>query len=111
MDYTSKFEAFKEMDLSLDLTRGKPSADQLDLSNSLVKYGENDLTLNGLDLRNYGEIKGLESCRALGAEVLGCKKDYVWSGGNSSLSLMSQFLTFLFVLLKDRKTKFDFILP
>ena len=97
MDYTSKFEAFKEMDLSLDLTRGKPSAEQLDLSNSLVKYGENDLTLNGLDLRNYGEIKGLESCRALGAEVLGCKKDYVWSGGNSSLSLMSQFLTFLFV--------------
>ena len=97
MDYTSKFEAFKEMDLSLDLTRGKPSADQLDLSNSLVKYDENDLTLNGLDLRNYGEIKGLESCRALGAEVLGCKKDYVWSGGNSSLSLMSQFLTFLFV--------------
>ena len=97
MDYTSKFEAFKEMDLSLDLTRGKPSADQLDLSNSLVKYDENDLTLNGLDLRNYGEIKGLESCRELGAEVLGCKKDYVWSGGNSSLSLMSQFLTFLFV--------------
>lgn len=97
MDYTSKFEAFKEMDLSLDLTRGKPSADQLDLSNSLVKYDENDLTLNGLDLRNYGEIKGLESCRALGSEVLGCKKDYVWSGGNSSLSLMSQFLTFLFV--------------
>ena len=97
MDYTSKFEAFKEMDLSLDLTRGKPSAEQLDLSNSLVKYGENDLTLNGLDLRNYGEIKGLESCRGLGAEVLGCKKDYVWSGGNSSLSLMSQFLTFLFV--------------
>ena len=59
MDYTSKFEAFKEMDLSLDLTRGKPSADQLDLSNSLVKYDENDLILNGLDLRNYGEIKGL----------------------------------------------------
>ena len=53
MDYTSKFEAFKEMDLSLDLTRGKPSADQLDLSNSLVKYDENDLILNGLDLRNY----------------------------------------------------------
>jgi DNA-binding transcriptional MocR family regulator len=97
MDYTSKFEAFKEMDLSLDLTRGKPSADQLDLSNSLVNFDENDLTSNGLDLRNYGEIKGLESCRALGAEVLGCKKDYVWSGGNSSLSLMSQFLTFLFV--------------
>jgi DNA-binding transcriptional MocR family regulator len=85
------------MDLSLDLTRGKPSADQLDLSNSLVNFDENDLTSNGLDLRNYGEIKGLESCRALGAEVLGCKKDYVWSGGNSSLSLMSQFLTFLFV--------------
>ena len=97
MDYTSKFEAFKEMDLSLDLTRGKPSADQLDLSNSLVNSDENDLTSNGLDLRNYGGIKGLESCRALGAEVLGCKKDYVWSGGNSSLSLMSQFLTFLFV--------------
>ena len=33
----------------------------------------------GLDLRNYGEIKGLESCRELGAQILNCDKDLVWA--------------------------------
>jgi DNA-binding transcriptional MocR family regulator len=92
MDYFSKFE-----NLSLDLTRGKPSSDQLDLSNSLMNQTDEVSEFEGLDLRNYGEIQGLESCRELGAQILNCDKDLVWAGGNSSLSLMSQFLTFMFV--------------
>ena len=97
MDYFSKFEELKSENLSLDLTRGKPSSDQLDLSNSLMNLTDEVSEFEGLDLRNYGQIKGLESCRELGAQILNCDKDLVWAGGNSSLSLMSQFLTFLFV--------------
>ena len=97
MDYFSKFEELKSENLSLDLTRGKPSSDQLDLSNSLMNLTDEVSEFEGLDLRNYGEIKGLESCRELGAQILNCEKDLVWAGGNSSLSLMSQFLTFMFV--------------
>ena len=97
MDYLSKFEELKSENLSLDLTRGKPSSDQLDLSNSLTDLTDEASEFEGLDLRNYGEIKGLESCRELGAQILNCDKDLVWAGGNSSLSLMSQFLTFMFV--------------
>ena len=97
MDYLSKFEELKSENLSLDLTRGKPSSDQLDLSNSLMNQIDEASEFEDLDLRNYGEIKGLESCRELGAQILNCDKDLVWAGGNSSLSLMSQFLTFMFV--------------
>ena len=97
MDYLSKFEELKSENLSLDLTRGKPSSDQLDLSNSLMNLTHEVSEFEGLDLRNYGQIKGLESCRELGAQILNCDKDLVWAGGNSSLSLMSQFLTFMFV--------------
>mgnify|MGYP000620522014 CR=1 FL=1 len=42
MDYFSKFEELKSKELSLDLTRGKPSSDQLDLSNELINFSEND---------------------------------------------------------------------
>ena len=97
MDYFSKFEELISENLSLDLTRGKPSSDQLDLSNSLMNQTDKVSEFEGLDLRNYGQIKGLESCRELGAQILNCDKDLVWAGGNSSLSLMSQFLTFMFV--------------
>ena len=97
MDYLSKFDELKSKDLSLDLTRGKPSSEQLDLSNELANFSDNSFLSDGVDLRNYGEIKGLDSCRALGSDILGCSKEYVWAGGNSSLSLMSQFLSFLFV--------------
>lgn len=96
MDYSEKFEELKAKNLSLDLTRGKPSSDQLDLSNRLENATEQLTDINGLDLRNYGEIKGLKSCRDLGAKILGCSPDLVWAGGNSSLALMAQYMTFLF---------------
>ena len=97
MDYIAKFEELKSKNLSLDLTRGKPSADQLDLSNDLAVFAGNHFLSDGFDIRNYGEIKGIDGCRELGSRILGCSKDYIWAGGNSSLSLMSQFLSFLFV--------------
>ena len=97
MDYISTFEELKSKNLSLDLTRGKPSPDQLDLSNNLAVFKGNHFVSDGVDIRNYGEIKGLDGCLELGSKILGCSKEYIWAGGNSSLSLMSQFLSFLFV--------------
>ena len=97
MEYSAKFEELKSKNLSLDLTRGKPSSAQLDLSNAMGELMVENLDEDGLDIRNYGEITGLASCRKLGSQILGCTEDLVWAGGNSSLSLMSQYLSFLYV--------------
>ncbi len=56
MDYISLFEELKSRRLSLDLTRGKPSSDQLDLSKDLVNLAENDFIYDGVDIRNYGGV-------------------------------------------------------
>ena len=86
MDYFSKFEELKSENLSLDLTRGKPSSDQLDLSNSLMETSENLAMFESLDLRNYGEIKGIDSCRDLGAKILICDTKYAVMGSFNWLS-------------------------
>ena len=91
----TKHENFKLNALSLDLTRGKPSSEQLNLSNILDGALKDNYTSNeGIDTRNYGNIQGLPGMRSFGAELLGVKKDEVIVGGNSSLSLM--YLTLLF---------------
>ena len=95
MEYLSRFEELKSQKLNLDLTRGKPSGDQLDLSSSIDSIKLNEYSSDGIDVRNYGEIKGLHECRELGSKILGCSKEYVWAGGNSSLSLMFQYLSYL----------------
>ena len=95
MEYLSRFEELKSQKLNLDLTRGKPSGDQLDLSSSIDSIKLNEYSSDGIDVRNYGEIKGLSECRELGSKILGCNKEYVWAGGNSSLSLMFQYLSYL----------------
>ena len=95
MEYLSQFEELKNRNLSLDLTRGKPARDQLDLSTSIDYIEINDYGSDQADLRNYGLVKGLSECRELGSEILGCGKEYVWAGGNSSLTLMSQYLSYL----------------
>ena len=90
-----KHEAFKATALNLDLTRGKPSASQLDLSNILDgAIKGNYITKGGIDTRNYGNLAGLPEMRALGAELLGVDNNEVIVGGSSSLSLM--YLTLLF---------------
>ena len=86
----------KTRQLKLDLTRGKPDESQLDLSSDLEGILQGQTIVDGVDIRNYGEPQGLDSCRELGAEILGCDKAYVLAGGNSSLTLMSQYVSSLF---------------
>ncbi len=75
--------------LDLDLTRGKPSADQLALSDALDGILDGDYTASdGTDTRNYGGLRGIPEARTLGAEIMGLRPDQVIAAGNSSLTLM-----------------------
>lgn len=73
--------------LQLDMTRGKPSSLQLDLSNALLNT--NSYTdSSGVDCRNYGGLDGLADMKALFGEILQIPSEHVIIGGNASLSLM-----------------------
>ena len=62
-----RYEDFKLQNLKLDMSRGKPSKEQLDISMGLVNTPV-DYTENGFDLRNYGLLDGISSCKKLFAE-------------------------------------------
>jgi DNA-binding transcriptional MocR family regulator len=85
-----RFLAFKAQHLALDMTRGKPCAEQLDLSLGLLDcLGHADYrAADGSDCRNYGGLDGLPEARALFAEFLEVDPSEVIVGGNSSLALM-----------------------
>ena len=74
--------------LKLDLTRGKPSSAQLDLSDALLRLPTTTKNRAGADVRNYGGLEGLAELRELFAELLSVEKEQVIVGGNSSLSMM-----------------------
>lgn len=85
----SEYENLKQQQLNLDLTRGKPSSDQLSLSDALDGILKGDYTAaDGTDTRNYGGLDGIGEAKALGAELLGVSGDEILVGGNSSLTLM-----------------------
>lgn len=87
---SAEFEAWKAKGLKLNMARGKPSKAQLDLVSDImtVLAKPEDCMDDGVDARNYGELKGLASARALFADILGCKVSQVFAGGNASLQLM-----------------------
>jgi aspartate/methionine/tyrosine aminotransferase len=90
------YDQIKSQALSLDLTRGKPSAAQLDLSNELDGILEGFFMLqDGTDVRNYGGILGIPEARRLGADIFGLAPAEVMVGGNSSLTLMYQYIDFM----------------
>lgn len=78
--------------LSLDVTRGKPSAAQLDLSDALLRLPSNTRDRSGTDVRNYGGLQGLAELREIFAELLGVQPDQLAAGGNSSLTMMRDCL-------------------
>jgi len=86
---TTEFEEIKSKNLNLDLTRGKPSSDQLSLSNGLDGILNGDFTSSsGVDVRNYGGLEGIPEARELGSKILGVPVSNVLAAGNSSLTLM-----------------------
>ncbi len=85
------YNEYKAMGLKLDLSRGKPNSDQLDISLPLLSEArprEKCFSVNGVDCRNYGVLDGIPECKQLFADMLGIKTEYITVGGNSSLQLM-----------------------
>jgi DNA-binding transcriptional MocR family regulator len=84
------YEALKTRNLKLDLTRGKPSPAQLDLSGALLdlELSTDHSSADGVDVRNYGGADGLTELRAMFGELLGIPVEQVLALGNSSLNVM-----------------------
>lgn len=87
-DQQNAYEQLRAAGLRLDLTRGKPAADQLDLSDALLRLPTSTRDRSGTDVRNYGGLEGLGELREIFAELLGTNPSQVIVGGNSSLSMM-----------------------
>ncbi len=85
-----KYENFKKKKLKLDMSRGKPSAQQLDLSMDMLSSinSNTDCVINGTDYRNYGILEGIPELRSLFGEIMGVNAENVIVGGNSSLNMM-----------------------
>jgi len=80
----------KERGFQLDMSRGKPDPTQLNLSMGMLQQNPYDLIYSrkGTDVRNYGELSGVDEAKELFADVLGLKMENIFMGGQSSLALM-----------------------
>ena len=85
VDLKEQYDSFCKEKNAIDLTRGKPSPDQLTFSEELDGILDGNFTQDGIDIRNYGEIKGLPSARKLGAELLDYSEEFVLASSNSCL--------------------------
>ena len=111
----SKFATLKSKNLKIDLTRGKPGADQLDLSNDLLSLKVPASSASGIDVRNYGDPLGIPEARELGSELLSAPIANTLVGEQSSLLLIYQLIlaNYLFGIetpWKDQKN-LQFICP
>jgi DNA-binding transcriptional MocR family regulator len=91
-----KYEGFLAQKLKLDMSRGKPGADQLALSMDmmdLLDSTDSFKTADGFDTRNYGQLDGIPEAKELFAQMLEVSSSEVIVGGNSSLSMMYDAIT------------------
>ena len=94
-EQTAAYQTLKESGLKLDLTRGKPSPAQLDLSNELLSMPGTDFKdAAGTDTRNYGGLTGLTELREIFAPIMQVPVDQVIAGDNASLAMMHDNLVF-----------------
>ncbi len=89
-----KYNNYKNLELSYDMTRGKPCKLQLDLSNEMEsrKYLQGFHSISDQEVRNYGVLDGIPEAKKLMSEMLGVGTDEIVVGGNSSLNLMYDML-------------------
>lgn len=87
----AEYKEICEKDLHLDMSRGKPGVDQLDLSLDMFDVfhkGTDFVARDGVDTRNYGVLDGISESKNMMAEVMGTKAENVIIFGNSSLNIM-----------------------
>ena len=84
------FDAYKEQKLNLNMARGKPAKMQLDAVSDIFQEltDASECIVDGVDVRNYGELCGIPCAREYWADVLDCKPEQTFVGGSSSLNLM-----------------------
>ena len=92
---SEKYDKIKAGGRELNMARGKPNPAQLDLSMSMLAQPPSDLitTRKGTDVRNYGELAGVDECKELFADLLGLQMGNIIMGGQSSLNLMYDSIT------------------
>lgn len=85
-----QYLAFKSKNLALNMSRGKPSPDQLELSSGLFDSlnARTNKTADNIDVRNYGGVDGIREAKELFAEIFAVRPSEVIVGGNSSLTMM-----------------------
>ena len=87
----SEYERLRALHLSLDMSRGKPGFDNMDLSVEMFDLVGNDTgfkNISGIDCRNYGGLDGLSELKGLFGKILGLAPEQIIVGGNSSLNMM-----------------------
>lgn len=87
----AEYERLRNLHLSLDMSRGKPGADNMDLSEEMFDLVGNNTgfkNISGIDCRNYGGLDGLLELKKLFAEILELEPEQIIVGGNSSLNMM-----------------------
>lgn len=89
----ARYEDFKKKGLCLDMSRGKPSTRQLDLSGPMLAPLTDFLAEDGVDVRNYGDPLGIPEARRLMGQLLDMPTEQVIVGGNSSINLLFDALT------------------
>ncbi|RPG49903.1 MAG: aminotransferase [Gammaproteobacteria bacterium TMED1] len=105
-----RYSSLQAENLVLDLTRGKPSSEQLDLSNKLDGILEDFFLLqDGTDVRNYGGIRGIPEARTIGAVFFDVDPESVMVGGNSSLTMMYHYLAHMMPLWRSETEIVKFI--
>lgn len=88
---STKYREYQGKDLRVDMSRGKPSVDQLDLSMGMmdVLSSDDDLTCeDGTDCRNYGVLDGIKEAKELLGDMMEVHPDQIIIYGNSSLNVM-----------------------
>ena len=86
-----EYEHLRSLHLSLDMSRGKPGFDNMDLSGEMFDLVGNDTgfkNISGIDCRNYGGLDGLQELKILFGKILGLAPEQIIVGGNSSLNMM-----------------------
>ena len=89
-----RYEDYKSLSLNLNMARGKPGADQLDLSNDMLDPALLDgfRACDGTEIRNYGVLDGIPECKALFAAILGVPEKNIIIFGNASLTIMYDYI-------------------
>ena len=97
IDYLNKqYFSYKEMNLNLNMARGKPCKEQLDLSMPMMDVLNSNADLNcedGIDCRNYGVLGGIEECKKLLGDIIEVNPKNILIFGNSSLSIMYECIS------------------